>query len=127
MGWFTRGKSGQKETRGFFARLVLDVRDRLFGATTGPRWTAPAEALEYFRDPGAWKAVVSSNVKAIGYFASVKRGVKSALGVQFLSNTTYYYDVPNVSLYGEFSVASSKGRFLHTRIKLTGVPYDGPH
>ncbi len=73
-----------------------------------------------------WKSVVSSNVKAIGYYTSVKSGVKSVLGVQFLSGTTYYYDVP-IAVYWRFAAAKSFGKFLHWEIKVKNYSYDGPY
>lgn len=55
-------------------------------------------------------AVKSSNVHSIGY-------ENGTLYVRFLTGVLYeYYDVP-ADVYDEFLNASSKGRFVHYRLK----------
>ncbi len=56
--------------------------------------------------------VDSTNVEAIGYDEA-----KQELHVRFLESGSYvYFDVPE-TVFTEFLLASSKGRYLNTHIK----------
>ena len=60
-----------------------------------------------YREP-----VVSSNVAAIGYDPD-----EEILEVEFLNRSIYwYYDVPE-EVYGDFMMASSKGKYMWDHIR----------
>jgi hypothetical protein len=86
--------------------------DWLFGRKAPPAASVPAAPLSL-----DWVSVTSSNVQAIAYRAGVGGPARQILAVRFRNGSEYhYYDVP-LADYLDMLAASSKGRFVWSRLR----------
>lgn len=92
-----------------------------------PVTTLKAKAMEA---AASWQTVSSSNVKAICWREDKKDGKPHGLGVWFAPSsgkeTLYFYKGAPYELFVEMRGASSKGVFVHQRLK-GKFETDGPY
>lgn len=69
-------------------------------------------ADSYFADGRNWQSVRSSNVEAIGFYLDTSSRRENVLGVRFKNGSEYHYYGVTLSVYSNFVVASSKGRYV---------------
>lgn len=97
------------------SRLWGQLKDLLARGRSAASGVPPAlTAEQYFKSnrPGVWKAVESSNVAAVGYFADVTGRTGGVLGVKFKGGHIYLYAPAELSLYTNMIAATSRGRYV---------------
>ncbi len=80
------------------------------------------KAAEYFAEPSNWVGVGrSTNVLALAFFTDIRKGARSGiLGVRFIGDREYFYDVAR-SVGTDMLASASKGRFVWENFRRKGI------